>query len=67
MKAAEARAAEAAAAQVTGAQLSRRLVEWNDAFRTLKILHGLRDRATGEWELAVAEAGLAQMQAVLNS
>lgn len=61
------RAAEAAAAQVTGAQLSRRLVEWNDAFRTLKILHGLRDRATGEWALAEAEAGLAQMQAVLNS
>jgi hypothetical protein len=36
-------AAEQASQQVSGVQLQRRLMEWNDAFRTLKLVHGLRD------------------------
>jgi hypothetical protein len=36
-------AAEQASRQVSGVQLRRRLMEWNDAFRTLKLIHGLRD------------------------
>lgn len=36
-------AAEAASQQASGARLHRRLMEWNDAFRTLKLVHGLRD------------------------
>ena len=36
-------AAEQASEQVGGEQLRRRLMEWNDAFRTLKLIHGLRD------------------------
>jgi hypothetical protein len=36
-------AAEQASAQVSGPQLHRRLMEWNDGFRTLKLIHGLRD------------------------
>ena len=37
-------AAEKASKQVQGEPLRRRLREWNDAFRTLKLIHGLRDR-----------------------
>ncbi len=37
-------AAQKASDQVSGEPLRRRLREWNDAFRTLKIIHGLRDR-----------------------
>jgi len=33
------------------AQLRRRIREWNDGFRTLKIVHGLRDGGLGEIEL----------------
>jgi hypothetical protein len=36
-------AAQQASQQVSGEQLHRRLMEWNDAFRTLKLVHGLRD------------------------
>lgn len=36
-------AAAKASAQVSGPLLHRRLMEWNDAFRTLKLVHGLRD------------------------
>jgi len=36
--------AEQASRQVSGIQLRRRLMEWNDAFRTLKLIHGLRDK-----------------------
>jgi hypothetical protein len=36
-------AAAKACRQVSGEQLHRRLMEWNDAFRTLKLVHGLRD------------------------
>ena len=57
------RAAEEAAAQVKGSQLSRRLREWNDAFRTLKLLHTLRDRGAGEMPLADAASALADMKA----
>ncbi len=32
-----------ASEQVSGAHLKRRLMEWNDAFRTLKLVHGIRD------------------------
>lgn len=39
-------AAEKASAQVGGEPLRRRLMEWNDAFRTLKLVHGVRDRMT---------------------
>ena len=56
------RAAEEAAAQVKGPQLSRRLREWNDAFRTLKLLHALRDRGSGELPLADAASVLADMK-----
>ena len=35
-------AAEKASQQVSGAHLHRRLMEWNDAFRTMKLVHGLR-------------------------
>jgi hypothetical protein len=41
-------AAASAAEQVSGARLLRRLMEWNDAFRTLKLIHALRDRLGGE-------------------
>lgn len=37
-------AAVKASTQVSGEQLHRRLMEWNDAFRTLKLIHGLRER-----------------------
>ena len=47
------RAAEAAAAQVSGARLLRRLMEWNDAFRTLKLIHALRDALGGEIDARV--------------
>ncbi|MEC7241617.1 MAG: hypothetical protein VXW32_10300 [Myxococcota bacterium] len=56
------RAAEAAAAQVQGAPLSRRLREWNDAFRTLKLLHALRDGGAGEMALGDAQALLRAMK-----
>ena len=36
-------AAEKASEQVQGDPLYRRLMEWNDAFRTLKLVHALRD------------------------
>lgn len=36
-------AAAQASAQASGPFLHRRLMEWNDAFRTLKLVHGLRD------------------------
>jgi len=36
-------AARSASDQVSGERLHRRLMEWNDAFRTLKLVHGLRD------------------------
>ena len=36
-------AAAKASKQVSGSLLHRRLMEWNDAFRTLKLVHGLRD------------------------
>ncbi len=36
-------AAEQASMQASGSFLHRRLMEWNDAFRTLKLVHGLRD------------------------
>ena len=36
-------AAQQASEQVSGDTLHRRLMEWNDAFRTLKLVHGLRD------------------------
>jgi len=41
-------AAKKASEQVHGALLLRRLMEWNDAFRTLKLIHGLRDSGLGE-------------------
>jgi len=37
-------AAAEASRQVSGDQLRRRLTEWNDAFRTLKVIHGLRNK-----------------------
>jgi hypothetical protein len=43
-------AAEQASEQVGGEQLRRRLMEWNDAFRTLKLIHGLRDGMTSVGE-----------------
>ena len=51
-------AAEQAATQVSGAQLTRRLTEWNDAFRTLKLVHGLRDHGLGVLPLAEAREEL---------
>ena len=56
------RAAEAAASQVSGVQLARRLTEWNDAFRTLKLLHALRDQGAGELPLDDAASVLADMK-----
>jgi hypothetical protein len=54
-------AADKASRQVSGVQLQRRLMEWNDAFRTLKLIHGLRDaglnRAPGE-NTSLTEVGL---------
>jgi len=41
-------AAEKASRQVSGEPLLRRLMEWNDAFRTLKLVHALRDLGLGE-------------------
>ncbi|MDP6934002.1 MAG: hypothetical protein QGG40_13845, partial [Myxococcota bacterium] len=41
-------AARSASEQVPLAQLWRRLVEWNDGFRTLKLIHGVRDHGLGE-------------------
>jgi hypothetical protein len=41
-------AAGKASQQVSGPQLLRRLMEWNDAFRTLKLIHALRDAGLGE-------------------
>lgn len=41
-------AAEKASQQVSGPHLLRRLMEWNDAFRTLKLIHALRDAGLGE-------------------
>jgi hypothetical protein len=43
-------AAQKASAQVSGAPLLRRLMEWNDAFRTLKLIHALRDAGLGQIE-----------------
>ena len=51
-----------AADQVRGAQLARRLSEWNDAFRTLKLVHGLRDRGLGVLPLSEAEEALERLQ-----
>lgn len=48
-------AAEKARRQAsTSAQLSRRLFEWNDAFRTLRLVHMLRDEGLGTLPLAEA-------------
>ena len=49
------RAAEAARHQASStAQLFRRLFEWNDAFRTLRLVHLLRDGGLGTLPLAEA-------------
>ena len=37
-------AVDKASHQVSGSHLHRRLMEWNDAFRTMKLIHGLRDK-----------------------
>jgi hypothetical protein len=42
------KAAAQASNQASGVQLQRRLMEWNDAFRTLKLIHGLRDTGINE-------------------
>jgi hypothetical protein len=40
-----------ASQQVSGEQLFRRLMEWFDAFRTMKLIHALRDMGLGEVSL----------------
>ena len=40
-----------------GAHLHRRLMEWTDAFRTLKLIHALRDQGLHSVPLDVDEAG----------
>jgi hypothetical protein len=42
------KAAAQASNQASGVQLQRRLMEWNDAFRTLKLIHGLRDEGINQ-------------------
>ena len=44
-----------ASQQVSGKQLFRRLMEWFDAFRTMKLIHALRDRGLGEPSLVDLE------------
>jgi len=46
-------AASSASAQVSGPRLWRRLMEWNDAFRTLKLVHALRDALGGDIDAQV--------------
>jgi hypothetical protein len=45
-----------ASEQVSGKQLFRRLMEWFDAFRTMKLIHALRDMGLGEVSLVDLEA-----------
>lgn len=52
------RALEQALADRSAASLRRRIDDWFDGFRTLKLLHTLRDRGLGEtsWRTAIARA-----------
>ena len=47
-------AVDAAQQAPAGAKLHRRLLEWNDGFRTLKLIHAIRDRGLRSMPLAQA-------------